>query len=143
MADIHVLGEIRHFLNQTTVTTLELTFSSLEIHSVFNDRLLHELTKPNGKIRIYYQKQPESAQMEVLDNLVFQFSFGFILPNTATVYQSNMLHLPRPLMDGKLLLDAEQLLLEFMIHTPNKEHKILVKHRYTHIVEISKALPHP
>ena len=136
MHNTDVLGAIRQFVHQDRSTALELTFSSLEIHSFLNGRLLHVLTKPQGKVRIHPQKQQRLPQMDVLDNLVFQFSFGFAVPNSAPVYQSSMLYLPRPLMDGALKLDSEQLLLEFVIDTPNKDHRIQIQHRYTRMMEV-------
>ena len=138
MSDTDVLGAIRQFVHQNGSTALELTFSSLEIHSFLNGKLLHVLTKPQGKVRIHPKKQQGLARMDVLDNLVFQFSFNFAVPHAAPVYQSSMLHLPRPLMDGTLKLDSEQLLLEFVIDTPNKDHNIQIQHRYTRIMEIKQ-----
>ena len=56
--------------------------------------------------------------MEVLEHLVFQFSFWFAAPTDLNHYQSGALVLPKPLSKGILTIDAEKLQLEFTIDTP-------------------------
>ena len=136
MPRINVLGKINHFLDSVEAPTLELTFAQLTIQSFHQGQLLNCTVKENAKLRVHLPGPDGLAQMEVLDNLVFHFTFGFIRPTAMRPYHSKMLNLPRPLMDGLLLLDAEQLLLEFTIDTPNKDHNIQIQHRYTSIMKV-------
>ncbi|MER3376040.1 MAG: hypothetical protein RIM83_15480 [Allomuricauda sp.] len=131
MANMHVLGEIKRFLDQKSSGILEITFAHLEILTYHNQKLLNRTLRQNSRIRIYEHRSMALAQMEVMDHLVFHFSLWFPTPAHTSHYQSKSLFLPRPLSHGILEMDAETLQLEFTIDTPNKNARVNVKHRYT------------
>nr|WP_293303482.1 hypothetical protein [Allomuricauda sp.] len=93
---IDLLGEIQYFLDQRTSTSLEITFSHLDIHLFNENKLLNRIVRENAKLRIHAPPSPGMPQMEVLDHLVFQFSFRFGLPTSKFSFESNALGMHDP-----------------------------------------------
>jgi hypothetical protein len=77
--------------------------------------------------------------MEVLDHLVFKFSFWFEPPTSQFPFKSNALGLPRPLARGFLLINAEELDLQFTIEAPDPQLHILVQHCYGNPLQIKQV----
>ncbi len=76
-----------------------------------------------------------------MDNLVFRFSFWFEKPTTENYFKVEMLQLPRPLAEGTLLMDAEKLILQFIIDAPDKNLQVHVKHTYSGIQTLETKKP--
>jgi len=131
MPNNNILKKIASFLHRDTPSCLKITFHSLEILTYHNGILLNHTLKQNSKIHIHARKNKCLAQMEVLDHLVFQFSFCFPPPSSLETYQSKQLFLPRPLSNGVLTIDAEKLHLEFTIDAAEENLKVKVEHLYT------------
>jgi len=127
---IDLLGEIQYFLDQRTSTSLEITFSHLDIHLFNEHKLLNRIVRENAKLRIHAPPSPGIPQMEVLDQLVFQFSFRFGLPTSKFSFESNALGMPRPLARGFLQINTDELDLQFTIEAPDPQLHILVQHCY-------------
>lgn len=139
MSKINILGEIHHFLDQTSAAFLEITFDQLEIHSLFQGNLLNKTIKEKAKICIGWCPRDGLAQMELRDNLVFQFTLKFTVPATLVApYTSTALQLPRPLAEGQMYLDSKKLVLQFVIDAPNKETQVHIQQEYTNVLGIKK-----
>ncbi|WP_127022783.1 hypothetical protein [Flagellimonas beolgyonensis] len=134
----NVLGEIKAFLDRGSSTSLEIVFGLLEIKTMVKGELLKTMVKQNGRLRIRKSKNDNRAQMEVLDNLVFNFDFSFPYPKSYEYYKSNDLELPRPLTLGSLIIDKEFIELEFTIDTLDSKIKVAVKHRYNELQLINQ-----
>lgn len=92
----NLIQTITNFLNQSSHTQLQLTFATLEIRNYQNEQLLHCVQRQQS--RIFLQKMPQTglAEMTLLDNLVFCFSFQFQIPTAGEFHDGEMLFLPRP-----------------------------------------------
>ncbi|TAI47036.1 hypothetical protein [Flagellimonas allohymeniacidonis] len=68
--------------------------------------------------------------MEVLDHLVFSFGFTFAKPQDQNRYATVLEQLPRPLVDGTLLLDENAMTLAFTIDAPDRALQVRVEQTY-------------
>lgn len=134
MPNTHVLGNIKAFLELQKAKPLELVFGILEIETYVKGELLHKTVKKEGRLHIFGTEKLGFARMEVLDHLVFHFSFLFPYPDTKNFYESTALELPRPLAEGFLKMDANTIQLEFTIDAPNENEKVRVRHFYACIL---------
>ena len=112
---------------------MQITFASLEICNHQNGQLLHTLQRPQSRIILHKLPQKQLAELTVLDNLVFSFSFQFQIPNAQKLHDVAMLALPRPLDQGRLYLDEEKLQLSFRIDAPDPTLRVQVTHVYQRI----------
>nr|WP_299067267.1 hypothetical protein [uncultured Allomuricauda sp.] len=138
MAVSSILTEINTLLDAKGSKSWELTFALLEIDTYHNGKFLKRVQHAYPKIVIYKPEHNTSAQMEVLDNLVFSFSFWFEKSIAHLDYKSKMLRLPRPLTQGTLQLDAKKLVLQFTIDVPDKALEVKVQHIYTQLLYLAK-----
>jgi len=136
---IDLLGEIQHFLDQRPNASLEITFAYLDIHLFNENKLLNRIVRENAKLRIHTPPSPGMPQMEVLDHLVFQFSFWFGLPTSKFPFESNALGMPRPLARGFLQINTDELDLQFTIEAPDPKLHILVQHCYVNPIHIKQV----
>ena len=125
-----ILPLINHFIENNVQTSLMITFETLEITIYKNELPLHRLTNQNARIFIKKSLSPHLLQMEVMDNLVFNFSFLFTIPNSTENHASKMIQLPKPLNKGNLWVDENNLELEFKLDTPNEDLNLLANHFY-------------
>ena len=119
MQNTHLLRTISHFLDQSPYTSLELTFAHHTICNHQNGRFLNRVHKQQSRLLINKPPQSHLAQMVVVDNLLFNFSFSFNRPTNQNQYHGPMLQLPRPLDQGHLEISAAQLVLSFRIDAPD------------------------
>ncbi|TMU55551.1 hypothetical protein [Flagellimonas algicola] len=133
-----VLPTIHDFLHKSPHASLEITFGS---HTVLNSlvhRPLNQVYKQNSRIVINKRPRKGNPQMVVVDNLIFNFDFGFTPPMQQEFYLGSMLHLPSPLDQGHLHMDVDQLTLSFRIHSRNPKHCVFVSQTYTHIHHLER-----
>lgn len=136
MPPIPILPTIQKFLHQSPYASLEITFAH---HTVFSSRpQLHFAPVQRHNSRVVINKRPKNglAQMVVIDHMVFNFSFGFVPPSREPFYLGSMLQLPRPLDQGHLHMDADQLTLQFRIDAPRPELQVHLSQTYAHILKL-------
>ncbi|MEP0462870.1 MAG: hypothetical protein ABJN84_17210 [Flavobacteriaceae bacterium] len=114
-----LLPAIFDFLHCCSTINLEITFAQLDIHIYHNGHFLKRITKPNSRILLYKPQNRKIAQMDLLDNIAFRFSFEFDKPTSQLYYKSKRLYLPQPLTEGFLEMDAEKLSFSFTINSPS------------------------
>ncbi|HBU76986.1 MAG TPA: hypothetical protein DEF18_02690 [Muricauda sp.] len=117
---------------------MQITFATLEIHNHQNGQFLNHLHRPQSRITLNKIPCSDLAELTVLDNLVFSFSFQFRLPQTKEFHTIEMLSLPRPLDHGKLLVDEEKLMLSFRIDAPDPSLRVEVMHTYQGICDLKE-----
>ena len=133
-----ISSTITNFLHQSPHSPLQITFATLEICSHQNEQLLHTVQRQQSRIIIQKMSQKGLAEITVLDNLVFSFSFQFQIPNTPTRHEVEMLSLPRPLDQGRWCMDEEKLQLSFRIDAPDPILRVEVTHVYQGILGIDR-----
>ncbi len=127
---------ITNFLHQTSPAPLQITFAALEICSHQNEALLHRVQRQHSRILLQQTPQKGLAEITVLDNLVFSFSFQFQLPKAPNFHEVAMLSLPRPLDQGRMYLDDEKLQLSFRIDAPDPSLRVQVTQVYRGILHL-------
>lgn len=124
------------FLHQSSPTPLQITFATLEITNHQNGQFLNRVQREQSRIVLQKMSQTGLAQMTVLDNLVFRFSFQFHIPNAGKFQNGEMLALPRPLDRGRLSVDNEKLVLSFRINAPDPSLRVEVTQVYKDICKL-------
>ena len=132
---------IKDFLHQSPHTQLHITFAGLQIHNHTNGQFLNRVQRHHSRIILQKMPQKGLAQMTVLDNLVFSFSFQFCMPSAQKSHTVDMLELPRPLHRGRLCVDEEKLLLSFCIDAPDPTLCVEVTHVYQGILALERSCP--
>lgn len=127
-----------NFLHQSSQTQLQITFASLKICNHQHGQLLHKVQRPQSRIILQKLPQKGLAEITVLDNLVFSFSFQFQISKAKEFYDAEMLLLPRPLDQGRLYLDEEKLQLSFLIDAPDPTLRVRVTHVYQGILKLEQ-----
>ncbi|WP_036380227.1 hypothetical protein [Muricauda sp. MAR_2010_75] len=127
---------ITNFLHQSSQTQLQITFASLNIRNHQNGQLLHQVHQLQSRIILQKMPQKGLAELTLLDNLVFSFSFQFQIPKALKFHDVEMLALPRPLDQGRLYLDEEKLQLSFRIDAPDPTLRVEVTHVYQGILKL-------
>lgn len=133
-----ISSTIINFLYQSSPAPLQITFATLEICSHQNGALLHSVQRQWSRIILQQTPQKGLAEITVLDNLVFSFSFRFQLPSAPTCHEVDMRSLPRPLDQGRMYLDDEKLQLSFRIDAPDPTLRVEVTHVYQGILGIDR-----
>lgn len=132
---------ITNFLHQSSPAPLQVTFATLEICSHQNGSWLHRVQRQHSRILLQQTQQKGLAELTVLDNLVFSFSFRFQLPGAPTLHEVDMRCLPRPLDQGRLYLDDEKLQLSFRIDAPDPSLRVQVTQVYRGILHLEHLQP--
>lgn len=133
-----ISSTITNYLHQSSPTPLQITFASLEICSHQNGQLLRKVQRQQSHIILQQTRQKGLAEITVLDNLVFSFSFRFRLPSAPTPHEVAMRSLPRPLDQGRLCMDDEKLRLSFRIDAPDPTLRVEVTHVYQGILGLDR-----
>lgn len=133
-----ISSTITNYLHQSPHIQLQITFASLEICSHQNGQLLRKVQRQQSRIILQQTPQKGLAEITVLDNLVFSFSFRFQLPSVPTCHEVEMLSLPRPLDQGRLSMDEEKLQLSFRIDAPDPTLRLEVTHVYQGILGLDR-----
>ncbi|MEW2921263.1 hypothetical protein AB1A65_07325 [Muricauda sp. ANG21] len=134
-----ILSTLTNLLHQSSQTQLQIiTFASLEIRNYQREQLLHRVQRPQSRIILQKMPQKGLAEITVLDNLVFSFSFQFQILKAEEFYDAEMLVLPRPLDQGRMYLDEEKLQLSFLIDAPDPTLRVRVTHAYQGILKLER-----
>jgi len=141
MPSLSISSTFTNLLHQSSPAPLQITFASLEICHYQNGQFLNHLHRPQS--RIILQKMPckDMAELRVLDNLVFSFSFQLRLPGAGECHDMKMLSPPRPLDRGRLYLDEEKLQLSFRIDAPDPSLRVEIAHLYQGICHLERLRP--
>ncbi len=133
-----ILPIIKDFLDRGPYSALEITFATHNVHCYHQGNPFNQVQKHQSRILINRARPNGLAEMLVADNLVFSFSFQFKLPDTPAYHSGAMLHLPRPLDQGRLEIGAEKLHLSFRINAPNPDHRVHISQTYKGIQHLEK-----
>nr|WP_288931475.1 hypothetical protein [uncultured Allomuricauda sp.] len=139
MPNPSIASTFTNHLHQTSIASLQITFATLKIRNQQNGQFLNQMQRQQS--RIILQKMPchNVAEITVVDNMVFRFSFQFRIPNTAAEFHNlEMLSLPRPLDRGRLCVDKEKLWLSFRIDAPDPSLCVEVTHVYQGICKLEQ-----
>lgn len=126
------------YLHQTSPAPLQITFATLTIRNHQNGQFLNRVQRPQSCIILQKLPQTGLAEITVLDNLVFSFSFQFHIPGTKEFHNIEMLSLPRPLDRGRLFVDKEKLVLSFRIDAPDPSLRVEVTHTYQGVCDLKE-----
>lgn len=137
----NLIQTITNFLLQSPRTQLQITFATLEICNHQNGQLLHKVQRQQSRIILQKILQKGLAEITVLDNLVFSFSFQFQIPSALTFHEVDMLSLPRPLDQGRLYMDEEKLQISFRIDAPDPSLRVHVTQVYHGILHQEHQRP--
>ncbi|MBA4744881.1 MAG: hypothetical protein H2058_06465 [Muricauda sp.] len=118
------------YLHQNSHTPLQITFATLTIRNHQNGQFLNRVQRQQSSIILQKLPQTGLAEITVLDNLVFSFSFQFRIPRAKEFHNIEMLSMPRPLDCGRLFVDKEKLRLSFRIDAPDPSLRVEVTHTY-------------
>lgn len=118
MSKSYLLPTIYHFLHCDSKTNLEITFAHLDIYTYHNGRFQRKMERPKSRILLYHPPNSEHAQMDLIESLVFRISFWFEKPAAQHYHLAEDLHLPPPLTEGYLELNAEKLFFSFVVNSP-------------------------
>lgn len=138
MPTLPIVSTFANFLTQSSHAPLQLTFAHLEIHNHRHGHLFNRVQRHRSRIILHKTSQKGLAELTVVDNLVFSFSFQFHLPQALKFQEVEMLSLPRPLDSGRLQLDEEKLQLSFRIDAPDPSLRIHVTLVYQGILELQR-----
>ncbi len=106
--------------------------------------MVQKVQRPQSRIVLRKLSQG-LAEITVVDNLVFRFSFQCRMPTTTEFNNLEMLYLPRPLAQGRMYLDDEKLQLSFRIDAPDPSLRVQVTqvyHRICHVERMSEYDSH-
>ncbi|WP_136468241.1 hypothetical protein [Flagellimonas onchidii] len=126
----NILGEIIAFLDQSTHKTMELHFSTQKIMSFRNGVPHRQILRPDRRLVVKKLASPVLGKITVVDNLLFKFSFRFIIPCSSLLYQGEMMQLQFPVSFGYLMIDpdAQVIRLVFEIDAPDDAIALTILH---------------
>ncbi|WP_127018622.1 hypothetical protein [Flagellimonas beolgyonensis] len=133
------LQTVKDFLHHPSQDQLEITFSHLEIHNQQHGQWCKKVQRPQSRILLRKLPQNGLAEITVVDNLVFRFSFKFRIPISSEFNDLEMLCLPRPLDQGLLSMDDEKLQLTFRIDAPDPALHVQVTQVYQGILGLQRT----
>jgi len=125
-------------LHQSSPAPLQITFTTLKIHNYQNGQFLNQVERQHSRIVLQKMSCGHMAKINVLDNMVFRFSFQFRLPLAAQCHNLEMFSLPRPLDRGRLCVDTEKLELSFRIDAPDPSLRVEVVQLYEDICKLEE-----
>jgi len=131
----NLLQTLADFQAQSYFSSLKITFG---VHDIINYRDGHSLNQAERIIVVKTSKH-HIAQIKVMDNLLFRFSFHISLPKILAGQTESMIQLPRPLEDGHLNIQNEKLELSFRIDAPKNEPQLTVEHCYTEVRSVKAS----
>lgn len=133
-----IASTITDFLHHNSQDPLQITFAQLEICNQQHGRWCKKVQRHQSRILLRKLPQNGLAEITVVDNLVFRFSFQFRIPDTQTCSNLEMLCLPRPLDQGRMYMDDEKLQLSFRIDTPDPALRVQVTQVYHRICRVER-----
>ncbi|WP_431162605.1 hypothetical protein [Flagellimonas beolgyonensis] len=136
-----IVSTITDFLHHHSQDPLQITFAHLEICNQQHGQWCKKVHRPQSRILLRKLPQNRLAEITVVDNLVFRFSFQCRIPDTESYSNLELLCLPRPLDQGRLFLDDEKLQLSFRIDAPDPALRVQVTqvyHRICHVERLSE-----
>ncbi|TAI48030.1 hypothetical protein [Flagellimonas allohymeniacidonis] len=134
----NLLQTLASFQEETSTAALQLTFGTHQIVNYHNGMLLNRMQRQNSRLVLHKTEPSHLAKMEVVDSLVFQFSFLFEAHALYKYQKGQNICLPRPLVDGRLQIWPQQLELSFRIGAPDPSLCVHILHTYTGDVLVKK-----
>lgn len=133
------LKTVKDFLHHPSQDPLQITFAYLDIHNQQQGQWCKKVQRPQSRILLRKLPQNGLAEITVVDNLVFRFSFQFRIPDTEACSNLEMLSLPRPLDQGRMYMDDEKLQLSFRIDAPDPSLRVQVTQVYQGILDLQRT----
>jgi hypothetical protein len=133
-----IISTFTDFLHHQSQDPLQITFAHLEICNQQQGQWYKKVQRHQSRI-LLRKLSHDLAEITVVDNLVFRFSFQFRIPDTQTCSNLEMLHLPRPLAQGRMYMDDEKLQLTFRIDAPDPSLRVQVTQVYQGILGLQKT----
>ncbi|GLU43647.1 hypothetical protein [Allomuricauda sp. NBRC 101325] len=133
-----ILSIFSNYLQQDPKTSLQISFASLNILNYKGRQYLNQVQKHKSRIILLKLPHKHLAEITVLDNPVFSFSFQFLVPNNTEFHSGKMRSLPRPLNNGRYFMDEEKLVLTYTIDAPDPLLRVEVTHVYTGILGVEQ-----
>lgn len=133
------LQTVKDFLHHNSQDPLQITFAHLEICNQQRGQWRKKVQRYQSRILLRKLPQNSLAEITVVDNLVFRFSFQFRIPETEACSNLEMLCLPRPLDQGRMYLDDEKLQLSFRIDAPDPSLRVQVTQVYQGILGLQRT----
>ncbi|MEM8765308.1 MAG: hypothetical protein AAGD88_15925 [Bacteroidota bacterium] len=135
----NLLQTLADFQAQSYFSSLKITFGVHDIINYRDGHLLNQAEKRKSRIIVVKTSKHHIAQIKVMDNLLFRFSFHISLPKILAGQTENMIQLPRPLEDGHLRIQDEKLELSFRIDAPESEPQLTVEHCYAEVRSVKAS----
>ena len=120
MTALPILPEIHKIFENQKPATWELSFDSLEIFAQYEGREYNCGHRPSGNLLLHTQPDSAVAQMEVMDHIMFSFTFSWTQPKVIDYYLLPMKNLEKPLSCGILSITPDQLTLTFVLEEKDK-----------------------
>ncbi|WP_422858992.1 hypothetical protein ACOKFD_16910 [Flagellimonas sp. S174] len=128
MTVLPILPEIHKIFEYQKPATWELSFDALEISAHYEGREYHCGHRPSGNLLLHTQPNSKIAQMEVMDHIMFSFTFSWEQPKGTGCYFIPMKNLEKLFSCGILNITPDQLSLTFVIE--EKEKALCMRYEY-------------
>lgn len=136
MSNPSISSIFTNYFHQCSPAPLQITFATLAIRNHQNGQFLNQVERRQSRIVLQKMSSGRLAKINVLDNMVFRFSFQFRLFGAGNFHDMEMLSLPRPLDSGMFGVDKEKLWLSFRIDAPDPSLRVQVVHTYQNICKL-------
>lgn len=130
MTVLPILPEIHKIFEYQKPATWELSFNALEITAQYEGREYKCEYRPSGSLLLHTQPDSAVAQMEVMDHIMFSFSFSWVPPKGTGYYFMPMKNLDTLLSCGILGITPDQLPLTFIIEEKEKDKALSLRYEY-------------
>ena len=130
MATECLTSQLQTFLQDPTRERVVVVFPTLQIQTFRHGEHLHNLYLAQKRLRFLKTKTANVVRIQVLDNLVFRFSFVF---STRTLQSQNKVcakKLPRPMDKGWIWIQINSVQLVFWNDGPDPNLRVYEEQRY-------------
>ena len=130
MATDCLTAQLQSFLLDPTRERVAVVFPTLQIQTFRHGEQLNNLYLAQKRLRFLKTKTANVLRIQVLDNLVFRFSFVF---DSSAFHIQNKVRaqkLPRPLDKGWIRIQHNKVQLGFWIDGPDPDLQVYVEQRY-------------
>ena len=130
MVTDYLTTQLQTFLQDPTRKRVVVVFPTLQIQTFRHGEPLHNIYLAEKRLRFLKTKTANVLRIQVLDNLVFRFSFVF---DSSAFHIHNKVcaqKLPRPLDKGWIRIQHNKVQLGFWIDGPDPDLQVYVEQRY-------------
>ena len=120
MTVLPILPEIHKIFEYPKPATWELSFNDLEISAQYESRLYNCGHRPSGSLLLHTQPNSAIMRMEVMDHIMFYFTFSWEQSKVTGYRIIPMKNLEKPISGGILSITPHKLTLTFIIEEKSK-----------------------